>query len=92
MAIKSEGFVDIDMKTFETILARETLNCKEIHLFEAALTWVNNLFSSDYNSFSSDSLYFPRPMLPVPKWTLNQRRQIKDRFWDRPCIWCAYQQ
>ncbi|XP_058813519.1 BTB/POZ domain-containing protein 6-B [Topomyia yanbarensis] len=39
MAIKSEGFVDIDLKTFETILARETLNCKEIHLFEAALSW-----------------------------------------------------
>lgn len=39
MAIKSEGFVDIDMKTFESILARETLNCKEINLFEAALNW-----------------------------------------------------
>lgn len=39
MAIKSEGFVDIDIKTFETILARETLNCKEINLFEAALMW-----------------------------------------------------
>lgn len=42
MAIKSEGFVDIDSKTFETILARETLNCKEINLFEAALTWAHN--------------------------------------------------
>ncbi|XP_058062444.1 BTB/POZ domain-containing protein 6-B-like isoform X1 [Anopheles bellator] len=41
MAIKSEGFVDIDLKTFETILARETLNCKEIHLFEAALSWAH---------------------------------------------------
>ncbi|XP_029736171.2 BTB/POZ domain-containing protein 6-B isoform X2 [Aedes albopictus] len=41
MAIKSEGFVDIDLKTFETILARETLNCKEIHLFEAALNWAH---------------------------------------------------
>lgn len=39
MAIKSEGFVDIDLKTFETILNRETLNCKEINLFEAALNW-----------------------------------------------------
>lgn len=39
MAIKSEGFVDIDKKTFESILARETLNCREIHLFEAALMW-----------------------------------------------------
>jgi BTB/POZ domain-containing protein 3/6 len=42
MAIKSDGFVDIDIKTFETILARETLNCKEINLFEAALTWAHN--------------------------------------------------
>lgn len=41
MAIKSEGFVDIDFKTFETILARETLNCKEINLFEAALNWAH---------------------------------------------------
>ncbi|KAL5284365.1 BTBD6.2 family protein [Megaselia abdita] len=39
MAIKSEGFVDIDLKTFESILSRETLNCKEVHLFEAALNW-----------------------------------------------------
>lgn len=39
MAIKSEGFTDIDMKTFESILARETLNCREIHLFEAAQMW-----------------------------------------------------
>ncbi|XP_055908052.1 BTB/POZ domain-containing protein 3 isoform X2 [Eupeodes corollae] len=42
MAIKSEGFVDIDLKTFESILSRETLNCKEIHLFEAALNWALN--------------------------------------------------
>jgi BTB/POZ domain-containing protein 3/6 len=45
MAIKSEGFVDIDIKTFETILGRETLNCKEINLFEAALTWALNACS-----------------------------------------------
>ncbi|XP_037950890.1 BTB/POZ domain-containing protein 6 isoform X2 [Teleopsis dalmanni] len=42
MAIKSEDFVDIDLKTFESILSRETLNCKEIHLFEAALNWALN--------------------------------------------------
>ncbi|XP_037913724.1 BTB/POZ domain-containing protein 6 isoform X2 [Hermetia illucens] len=42
MAIKSEGFVDIDLKTFESILSRETLNCKEIHLFEAALNWAHS--------------------------------------------------
>ncbi|XP_055697292.1 BTB/POZ domain-containing protein 6-B isoform X2 [Phlebotomus papatasi] len=42
MAIKSEGFVDIDLKTFESILSRETLNCKEINLFEAALNWAQS--------------------------------------------------
>ncbi|KAH8271323.1 hypothetical protein KR018_006599 [Drosophila ironensis] len=42
MAVKSEDFVDIDLKTFESILSRETLNCKEIHLFEAALNWALN--------------------------------------------------
>jgi BTB/POZ domain-containing protein 3/6 len=45
MAIKSEGFVDIDIKTFETILARETLNCKEINLFEAAINWAHSACS-----------------------------------------------
>lgn len=35
----SEGFVDIDVSTLESVLARETLNSKEINLFEAALAW-----------------------------------------------------
>lgn len=39
MAVKSEGFVDIDMATLESVLARETLNCKEMNLLEAALNW-----------------------------------------------------
>lgn len=39
MALRSEGFVDIDIHTLESVLARETLNCKEMHLFEAALNW-----------------------------------------------------
>ncbi|CAG9106013.1 unnamed protein product [Plutella xylostella] len=39
MALTSEGFVDIDVSTLESVLARETLNCKEIALFEAALAW-----------------------------------------------------
>lgn len=39
MAVKSEGFVDIDMSTLESVLARETLNCKEMNLLEAALNW-----------------------------------------------------
>lgn len=39
--MKSEGFVDIDMATLESVLARETLNCKEMNLLEAALNWAN---------------------------------------------------
>ncbi|XP_046687488.1 BTB/POZ domain-containing protein 6-B isoform X2 [Homalodisca vitripennis] len=39
MALHSEGFVDIDLNTLESVLGRETLNCKEMHLFEAALSW-----------------------------------------------------
>ncbi|XP_060524666.1 BTB/POZ domain-containing protein 3 isoform X1 [Cylas formicarius] len=39
MALGSEGFVDIDMSTLESVLARETLNCKEMNLLEAALNW-----------------------------------------------------
>ncbi|KAH1007798.1 hypothetical protein HUJ04_004992 [Dendroctonus ponderosae] len=39
MALKSEGFVDIDMSTLESVLSRETLNCKEMNLLEAALNW-----------------------------------------------------
>ena len=39
VALKSEGFVDIDIHTLESVLSRETLNCKEIHLWEAALRW-----------------------------------------------------
>lgn len=42
LALKSEGFTDIDMRTFESILARETLNCREINLFEAALCWAHS--------------------------------------------------
>ncbi|KAF4527360.1 hypothetical protein B566_EDAN001139 [Ephemera danica] len=39
MALRSEGFVDIDLHTLESVLARETLNCKEMALFDAALSW-----------------------------------------------------
>jgi len=41
MALKSEGFVDIDMSTLESVLGRETLNCKEMNLLEAALNWAS---------------------------------------------------
>lgn len=39
--MKSEGFVDIDMATLESVLARETLNCNELILLEAALNWAS---------------------------------------------------
>ncbi|XP_046364322.2 BTB/POZ domain-containing protein 6-B-like [Haliotis rufescens] len=38
-ALKSDGFTDIDYKTLETILSRETLNAQEIHIFSAVSRW-----------------------------------------------------
>lgn len=39
MALKSEGFTEIDSNTLQSVLARETLNVKEMVLFDAALSW-----------------------------------------------------
>lgn len=39
MALQSDGFVDIDFPTLTSVLSRETLNCREIVLFDAALNW-----------------------------------------------------
>jgi BTB/POZ domain-containing protein 3/6 len=39
MALNSEGFIDIDHPTLTSILSRETLNCKELHVFNAAMAW-----------------------------------------------------
>ncbi|KAM4595203.1 BTB/POZ domain-containing protein 3a [Fundulus diaphanus] len=39
LALRSEGFCDIDAQTLESILRRETLNAKETAVFEAALSW-----------------------------------------------------
>lgn len=41
MALRSDGFVDIDIHTLESVLSRETLNCKETHLWDAALRWAS---------------------------------------------------
>ncbi|KFB35308.1 hypothetical protein ZHAS_00001580 [Anopheles sinensis] len=76
MAIKAEGFADIDLKTFETILARETLNCKEIHLFEAALSWAHGACtkmdieptSSNKRQLLGQALYLIR----IPTMTLEE--------------------
>ena len=39
MALQSDGFVEIDYSTLVLVLSRETLNCREVVLFEAALAW-----------------------------------------------------
>ncbi|XP_069385686.1 BTB/POZ domain-containing protein 3 isoform X1 [Paralichthys olivaceus] len=39
LALRSEGFCDIDTQTLESILRRETLNAKEMVVFDAALNW-----------------------------------------------------
>uniref|UniRef100_A0A8D3BHE2 BTB domain-containing protein n=1 Tax=Scophthalmus maximus TaxID=52904 RepID=A0A8D3BHE2_SCOMX len=39
LALRSEGFCDIDTQTLESILRRETLNAKEMVVLEAALNW-----------------------------------------------------
>jgi len=39
MALDSDGFMDIDHATLVSILSRETLNCKEINVFNAAMRW-----------------------------------------------------
>jgi BTB/POZ domain-containing protein 3/6 len=76
LAVKSEGFVDIDMRTFETILARETLNCKEINLFEAALTWAGNAcIKSDIEPTSENKrkiLGNALFLIRIPTMTLEQ--------------------
>ncbi|KAK3737929.1 hypothetical protein RRG08_028553 [Elysia crispata] len=38
-SLKSDGFVDIDKRTLETILSRETLNTREICVFNAVCRW-----------------------------------------------------
>lgn len=38
-SLKSEGFTDIDKRTLETILSRETLNTREINVFNATCRW-----------------------------------------------------
>lgn len=39
LALDSEGFSEIDIETLKQILQRETLNCKETVIFQAALQW-----------------------------------------------------
>ena len=39
VALKSDGFTEIDYGTLETVLGRETLNATETSLFDAAVRW-----------------------------------------------------
>ncbi|XP_062901542.1 BTB/POZ domain-containing protein 6-B isoform X1 [Mobula hypostoma] len=39
LALRSEGFCEIDLQTLEIILSRETLNAKEVVVFEAIVNW-----------------------------------------------------
>ncbi|XP_033106401.1 BTB/POZ domain-containing protein 6-like [Anneissia japonica] len=39
VALRADSFVDIDFKTLQCILSRETLNVKEVALFHAAVRW-----------------------------------------------------
>ncbi|XP_013877556.1 BTB/POZ domain-containing protein 6-B [Austrofundulus limnaeus] len=39
LALRSEGFCEIDLQTLEIILQRETLNAKEAVVFEAVVDW-----------------------------------------------------
>jgi BTB/POZ domain-containing protein 3/6 len=39
MALNAEGFMDIDHSTLTSVLSRETLNCRELYVFNAAMTW-----------------------------------------------------
>ncbi|XP_071961777.1 BTB/POZ domain-containing protein 3-like [Antedon mediterranea] len=39
VALRADSFVDIDFKTLQSILSRETLNVNEVALFHAAVRW-----------------------------------------------------
>ncbi|XP_050420354.1 BTB/POZ domain-containing protein 6-B isoform X2 [Adelges cooleyi] len=42
IALHSDGFVDIDTDTLQSVLGRETINCKETILWEAAMNWATS--------------------------------------------------
>ncbi|XP_075968265.1 BTB/POZ domain-containing protein 6-B-like isoform X1 [Anarhichas minor] len=39
LALRSEGFCEIDLPTLEIILQRESLNIQEVQIFQAVLSW-----------------------------------------------------
>lgn len=80
MALQAEGFVDIDISTLESVLSRETLNCKETCLFEAALNWAKaecsrkelELTPQNMRSVLGNALYLVR----IPTMSLDEFANI----------------
>ncbi|RWS11440.1 BTB/POZ domain-containing protein 6-like protein [Dinothrombium tinctorium] len=76
LALLSEGFTEIDYKTLESILSRETLNAKESSIFNAALNWATaECQRSDYENTPENqrkllkqALYLVR----IPTMTLEE--------------------
>ncbi|XP_057374297.1 BTB/POZ domain-containing protein 6-B-like isoform X1 [Daphnia carinata] len=75
LALHSEGFTEIDMDTLKQILQRETLNCKESVIFQAALQWAAaeckrrslEVDSTNCRTVMGDSLFLIR----LPTMTLE---------------------
>jgi BTB/POZ domain-containing protein 3/6 len=42
MSLQSDGFADIDYATLQSVLSRNTLNCREVVIFDAALSWATS--------------------------------------------------
>ncbi|XP_043930307.1 BTB/POZ domain-containing protein 6 isoform X2 [Protopterus annectens] len=76
LALKSEGFCEIDQQTLEIILTRETLNIKEVVVFEALLNWADaecrrqglQVTSRNKRNVLGKSLYLVR----IPTMTLEE--------------------
>lgn len=70
-ALKSDGFTEVDISTLSTVLARETLNAKELSIFQAACQWAKaecerqglSLTPENKRKVLGDSLYLVR--LPI---------------------------
>ncbi|XP_069494307.1 BTB/POZ domain-containing protein 6 isoform X1 [Ambystoma mexicanum] len=76
LALKSEGFCEIDLPTLEIIVTRETLNTKEVVVFEAVLNWADAeckrqglpVTARNKRSVLGKSLYLVR----IPTMTLEE--------------------
>jgi hypothetical protein len=58
LALTSDGFTDIDFATLASVIARETLNCKETVVFAAAMAWGKAMHTCFlYNSPNCKHIY-----------------------------------